>query len=219
MLPDGRRVAWLERLLDLVAPRRCLGCDVVGDAPWCSACGEPRPLAADERLNGVPLIALGAYEGPLARAIKRLKYERRSALAGPLARELARVLLHTRPAAHTVFVPVPLHPRRLAERGFNQSALLARALARRAGGDFRPCLLARVRETDQQAELDYAERQRNVACAFRVRGRPPARVMVVDDVVTTGATVDACVQVLHSLHVEVVAILALARTPGRIRIS
>ena len=229
-------------LLDLVAPRRCLGCNAVGSARWCSVCGPPRALPPGQLLYGVPLFALGAYEGSLARAIRRLKYDPCPALAQPLALELAAVLAGAGFDRGSVFAPVPLHPRRLAERGFNQAALVASTLASALGCDSRPRLLQRLRETGQQAELGKRARASNVDGAFAIAkgrqqarngcpaedGRPAriapatggfARVVVFDDVVTTGATARACMRVLESLGIHVVAIVALARTSGRFRIS
>jgi ComF family protein len=211
--------ARLDWLLDFVAPRRCLGCDAIGGDPWCVTCGPPSPCATTDSLDGIPVFALGGYTGALANAIRRFKYEPSAALAAPLAHELARLLAASSLPGDSVLVPVPLHPKRLAERGFNQSALLARALGRRLRLAVAPLALERTRETGQQAELGHKDRLANVAGAFSAAEGPPRRVALVDDVVTTGATVMTCVQALAQLDVDVVAILALARTPGRIRVS
>ena len=241
------RAVWsrCDWLLDLVAPRRCLGCNAVGSSRWCSICGPPRALTPGQLLYGVPLFALGAYEGSLARAIRRLKYDPCPALARPLALELAAVLPRAGFGPGSVFAPVPLHPHRLAERGFNQAALVASSLASALGADSRPRLLQRLRETGPQAELGKRARADNVEGAFataacRAEGRQrarksrpaegrqsapnspaagPARVVIFDDVVTTGATAHACIRVLETLGANVVAIVALARTSGRFRIS
>lgn len=168
---------------------------------------------------GVPVFALGCYEGALAQAIRRFKYERRPELAARFALELAteaRALELPWPAT---LVPIPLFPKRLVERGFNQSALLAAALARALRCTHSPRLLRRVRETGRQADLAAHERGANVAGAFALSGRAPSHAVLVDDVVTTGATSGACVKVLVELKVNVVAILALARTAERGRIS
>jgi ComF family protein len=241
-LPAGRptRTVWsrLDWLLDLVAPRRCLACNAVGNARWCSVCGPPRGLPHGQFLYGVPLFVLGAYEGSLAQAIRRLKYDPCPALARPLALELAAVLPTTAFDRGSVFAPVPLHPRRLAERGFNQAALVAGALASAFQCDSQPRLLQRLRETGQQAELGKRARASNVDGAFAIaegqeparntypgrdgrpaRNRPASRVVVLDDVVTTGATARACMRVLEKSGMNVVAVVALARTSGRFRIS
>jgi ComF family protein len=167
---------------------------------------------------GIPVVALGAYEGALALAVRRFKYDPRPELSSRFARELARNWPEIALDPRCVLVPIPLFPKRLVERGFNQSALLAGALARLLGCRHSPRLLARVRETGRQAELDRRERAANVAGAFALCGRAPHEVVLVDDVVTTGETSAACVRVLEALGVNVVAIATIARTPGRSRI-
>jgi ComF family protein len=113
-----------------------------------------------------------------------------------------------------VLVPVPLHPRRLRERGFNQSTLLAREIGRRVG---RPCgerALVRRKDTSPQAGLTAAARRRNVAGAFAVRrrGQVAGRVVtLVDDVFTTGATAYACARALEEAGAREVRLLSVAR--------
>jgi ComF family protein len=115
-------------------------------------------------------------------------------------------------AKHDYCVPVPLHATRLVERGYNQAALLARRLAAHTGMRCVPRLLERTRVTDQQARLGRDERGANMRDAFRVRARPPAgRVLLVDDVVTTGATLAACIEALCVAGCEVAGAVALAR--------
>jgi ComF family protein len=170
-------------------------------------------LAAPGALGGFPVLAGGAYEGALARAIQRLKYESRPDLARPLAALLVERCGSVLRQQNAALVPVPLHFSRLVERGFNQSALIARELARATGLCARPRLLLRVRDTGRQAELDREARARNVEAAFRVSGGPlPRAAFVVDDVVTTGATARACATVLEAAGVNVLGLCALART-------
>jgi ComF family protein len=136
-----------------------------------------------------------------------------------VASRLAQALLedeHTRAivAGSHVLVPVPLHPRRLRERGFNQASLIARQLGRRVG---RPChdrVLVRRRDTLPQAGLSAAARRRNVAGAFvvRRRGLVAGRVVtLVDDVLTTGATAHACARTLRKAGAREVRLLSVAR--------
>jgi ComF family protein len=148
-------------------------------------------------------------------AIHELKYRGRrrvaSRLAGMLLEEAgARALV----AESDVLVPVPLHPRRRRERGFNQAALIAREVARRCERPWVEDALVRRQETPPQAGLSAAERRRNVASAFVVRRRGPVAgkvVTLVDDVLTTGATARACALALRAAGASEVRILALAR--------
>ena len=150
---------------------------------------------------------------PLKAVLQQYKYNRDVWLAGPLG---ALLLERTPLAVHTydIMVPVPLHVQRLRWRGFNQAQLLARPLAHAAGILLDPYSLERVRPTRPQVELDERERRHNVAGAFRV-AQPKAvagcRILLVDDVYTTGATVDECSRVLLRAGARSVDVLALAR--------
>lgn len=157
------------------------------------------------------MIVAGTYAGPLGHAIRRLKYASRADLAAPLAKVLAlRLREAERIAAPLCWVPVPLHPKRLAERGFNQSALVARGLAGELGGRFEPRLLARLRDTTQQASLERDARRENVRAAFVVRRPARFPIALVDDVVTTGATLGACVEALERAGARVAMAVAIA---------
>lgn len=211
----------LETLLELVAPSECAACDASSsnDLGLCPACAgslvvaDPRPL----RILDVPVVAPLAYAGATAEAIRRLKYGDRPDLARPLTNLVVRALHTATPVlldSTVAFVPVPLHPRRLAERGYNQSALVARRLARACRAHFCPMLLVRTRDTSKQATLGAAARAANVAGAFAVRAalaRRGRRVILVDDVVTTGATVRDCLTALREAGEHPVAVVAVAR--------
>jgi ComF family protein len=150
-----------------------------------------------------------AYEGPLELAIQRFKYEGWRALAPPLAQLLSPELVAGRPAV----LAVPLHPRRARERGYNQSDLLARQLRRRHALGRPPGRLVRVRDTCPQVGLDRVQRRENVQDAFAWRGPHlgGAALLVVDDVTTTGATLEACAAALEAGGAGVVAGLTVAR--------
>lgn len=201
------------RSLELLSPASCAACGGprAGAPPFCRTCGSP-PLVLPGTLDGIPLIVAGPYAPPLAPAIRRLKFDGHAELAAPLARLLTPRLEALGIGPRAGFVPVPLHRARLVERGFNQAALLASALARATGGELVPRGLERTRRTDQQARLGRLERSANVHDAFTARpGMVPTRAVLVDDVVTTGATALACLKTLEQAGVEVLAVVALAR--------
>lgn len=160
----------------------------------------------------------GAYEGVLRELIHLYKYGRVRTLARPLA-DLVMTAF-PRDERLDAIVPVPLHWRRRWERGFNQSELLARAVARRTGLPVSGALV-RVRATAVQARLSNTGRRRNVAGAFRCRrlgagsleGR---RILLIDDVMTTGATAAACATALKRRGAARVVLLAAARPERRL---
>jgi len=179
--------------------------------PGRTACGRCRrgrqPFAAGA--------SLGPYEGSLRLVLHELKYGGRRRAA----RRLAEALLGE-PAVRAlvdstdVLVPVPLHPRRLRERGFNQSALLAEEVSRRTGRPVSPDALVRRQDTLPQAGLTAAARRRNVEGAFAVRRRAAVAgrtVTLVDDVLTTGATAFACARQLRMAGADEVRLLTVAR--------
>jgi len=159
----------------------------------------------------------GAYDGTLRELIHLYKYGRIKTLSRPLSDLLAAAL--PLDEVFDAVTPVPLHWRKQWQRGFNQSELLARAIARRRGLPLKRAL-HRVRATETQAGLSHPERRRNVATAFQCRraarklaGR---RVLLIDDVMTTGSTAAACARVLKDAGVARVVLLAVARVDRRL---
>jgi len=206
-------------LVDLLAPLRCPGCDYPlaserdDRTAFCDACGVLLEPVASAFSPPSPSSSAYVFGGPLADAVRRLKYDRRTDLVEPLASLLADA---GAPFAGLVdvIVPVPLHARRLRERGFNQASLLARPLASRLGVAFSPRLVVRARDTAPQVGLDGARRASNVrgafrvACAAAVDGR---RVLVVDDVRTTGSTLAAVAEEVRRAGARTVLSLTLCR--------
>lgn len=158
-------------------------------------------------------VAAFAYEGNLRRALQRLKYGGASRLAEPLARaceeDFIRLLTLV---GRAPLVPVPVHTSRLRQRGYNQAALLARALARRHDLNVLD-LLVRHRHTTEQHRLNRTGRLRNLQRAFALRSsaRPPPILILVDDILTTSATMEACAAVLLAAGASGVSGFALAR--------
>jgi ComF family protein len=154
------------------------------------------------------------YEGPVAEAIKKFKYSRRMDMLPVLRHWLNQPACHQMVAAADLLVPVPLHVRRLQDRGFNQALLLAQAFPHKPLG--REALI-RVRHTVPQSGLNPRERRENVNKAFAVhhpediKGK---RIVLVDDVYTTGATVRECARVLRQAGAREVTVLTVARARG-----
>lgn len=160
------------------------------------------------------------FEGDALQWIHDFKYPGRG-LSGcdPRAQAVVselvvRVGLESYERPPELVVPIPLHPRRLRERGFNPAALLARNLSRAWDVPWNPVALRRLRDTPSQTRLDRDERQANVRDAFRARGRQPAHVCVLDDVVTTGATLEAAARALRAAGSTHVTAVCAARTPA-----
>ena len=167
-------------------------------------------------LNGFDRVyTFGAYEGVLRKLIHTYKFEGVRTLQKPLGDLLAQVL--PRELSFDAIVPMPLHWRRRWERGFNQSELLAREVARRWQAPVAE-LVRRKKATAPQAGLTSSQRRKNMQGAFEVKqGRrlDGMRILLIDDVLTTGATASACARVLKRAGAKQVTFLALARRDRR----
>lgn len=197
---------------------RCARCDrplLGAPGPRCPAClallraSAPRPL---ERV-----VVATAYAGPASSAIRALKFRGRRRLAGPLAGLLVGAMRRADLPVDLV-LPMPLHRDRTRERGYNQAMLLARPLARTLGVPLREDALLRVRATLPQTRLDRQQRRENVAGAFALAAGVAAslagkRIALVDDVTTTGATLEAAAEALSAAHPAAIYGLAVARPP------
>jgi ComF family protein len=231
-------ISWISAVLDALMPAGCAGCGerVVAEAVLCARCeANVHAIPADAcprcQLHRVgagvcaesgPVDAAVAavwLEAPVSDWIHAFKYPPRGwrGLApGPIAavEELAARSARRAPgSAPDLVVPVPLHPHRLRARGFNPALVVARAIARSARAPLAATALARLRDTPSQTGLSAAARRRNVRGALRARRRIPPRVWIVDDVITTGATLREAARALREAGAETVIAVCAARTP------
>jgi ComF family protein len=202
------------------------------EPPFCNRCGEPCPLQADpapvlcgrclEDAHGLTpdryaVRSAAAYGGELRTAILRLKYGGETWMAPHLGMFLVQAYERLFPnEAFDRIVPVPLHPRRLRERGFNQCILLSRPLASALKIPLDCRSVTRIRHTPAQSASGFAERWRNLVQAFAIHRPSPIKdraVLVVDDVYTTGATLEALSSVLLRAGARRVGAVTIGRSP------
>ncbi len=218
MLPQLSKIKGAA--LDLLFPQKCLGCGEEGELlchrcklglprivpPVCPKCGRPQasgiicPTCVAWRNSIDGIRSPFKFEGLMRQAVHQLKYKNLRSLARPLA-ELLEVYLISYPVPGDVIVPVPLHPKRLRERGYNQSQILAHELSKLLNLSLIDDCLTRVKYVLPQAQTKSVdERTRNVKDAFfcpnsKLRN---ARIFLIDDVSTSGATLDACASALKT---------------------
>jgi len=206
---------WLESLLDLIFPPHCEVCRNNCRAALCPDCRQQIKFLKPH----LGLYAAAEYDGVLKTALHRLKFQKVKRLAGPLGLILAQYLGGLADFKQTpadLIVPVPLHPRRQRLRGYNQSLLLAQVIGQQLGLPVQENL-ARIKDTRPQFDLPRTDRFKNIAGAFQVKepetisGR---RLILLDDIYTTGATVAECVKALRPAAPRGIVVVTLARATG-----
>lgn len=238
---DWRRWVYRERdrLLRVLLPPRCLLCAAIGvdgrdlcagcraDLPinrcCCPRCALPLDIAAicGRCLKREPHFDVAwvpfVYGHPLDLLETRFKFGADLAAGRVLADSMLERAMLDRPALPDLIMPIPLHVRRLRQRGYNQAQQLLLPLAKALGIKVDLQALRRLRDTPPQTGLDAKSRRRNLAGAFALRDdiRWPDHVAVFDDVMTTGSTLDECARLLHKAGVARVDVWALARAPAR----
>lgn len=231
---------WLAPLLDLLFPRRCAFCRVLLDDEQlpnllcrsceqtvlnpdecCSYCGYPLaatgegycPLCSEHSYAFYAACAVSLFRGELRKAILRFKYGGKSELAVPFGQLMARQIRKCGWPDLAAVVPIPLHPQKLRERGYDQALLLAQVLGKELGLPVLK-LLVRRQPTVSQTTLSAAQRWQNVAAAFAFNRQSelPARVLLVDDLLTTGATAHFAAEVLLQAGVKEVYLAVIAHS-------
>ncbi len=234
LLTRASRVPICEECLASFAamPRRV--CEICGSPPETSFLTDPTPPDPTDATEEDRLVcpacrvrayrfdrarSYAAYDGRLVQAIVMLKFERIEPLGAWFADRLAEVVRREAATlAADIVVPVPLHRQRERERGYNQADLIAKPLARRLGLPYRAVLLMRTRPRPDKQVLSRSERWESVRGAFATRPGSQVdklRVLLVDDVVTTGATLDACAKALRGAGAKSVIGLTVARAARR----
>lgn len=235
--------ALLQQGLDLLFPPRCAGCRRSGyllcptclrgmqplPPPFCRHCGLPLPTEAascpacrQHRLHLHGLRCVQLYQNVLISTIHALKYTGQPRLAEPLGLLLARAFTQYGMRADGL-IPLPLHSQRQQQRGYNQATLLARSCAAHLHIPCREDLVARTRATRAQVGLNAQQRQQNVSGAFALAPTTQSRslagttLVIIDDVCTTGATLEACAAPLYAAGAREIWGLVLGRPGNRVQ--
>ena len=191
------------------------------EPPWCEMCGIPNTEDVCDACAATPppygkLRTIAYYEAALQQAIHLFKFEKRTALTKPLTQlTMEHIPNDCNIAEYDFILPIPIHKKRLRERGFNQATLLANGIAKTAGVQVVTDALVRHRNTSPQSSLDREARQTNIVGAFELQKKEIVRnkrILVLDDVFTTGATVREAVKVLWNADPVEIDVLTLART-------
>ncbi len=217
----------VSSLLNFAYPPFCLLCEARLDGDErhvCKTCWQGLPnyddsgeLPDDLRGRGFShIISLWPFGDEVQKIVHVLKYVRMLSLGARIGSDLAGIISrHQLYRSADLIVPVPLHKNRFRERGYNQSALISKSAAGGAGAEFRDDVLLRVRNTKSQAQLNAVARQKNMVGAFEVanvREVKGKKVIVVDDVCTTGATLQGCCEALLAAGATQVLALTAVRT-------
>lgn len=244
-LPENNIMTWFRSFIKIVFPSRCLVCgtyEMNDDAVVCGICRKALPILEGQFcrccgrsfVSNVPFDhlcgdclqdppsfttarSLASYEEPLVTLLRKFKYNKDTSVL-PLIKELSSLFIPFLPQDVDIILPVPLHKQRLRSRGYNQSLLLARAMFPHHKPIIVPNVLKRVENSVSQAGLNKKERSVNLRNAFDVRLPEYVRnkkVCLVDDVYTTGATLNECSKVLVNTGACEVFGVTVARTPLR----
>lgn len=223
---------WSWAALDLLFPPTCGGCDQQG-VRWCQECQDntilitpPYCELCGQSNNGAKICdrcsktqssmkavrSWAVFDGPVRKALHRVKYHRDLALADDLSQALGE-LYRSLGWTIDIVIPVPLSNQRKKERGYNQAALLARPLAWELGLDYQPQALSRLKDTRSQVGLNVDQRRENVAGAFDAVPKlvSKKKVLIVDDVATSGSTLEACANALKHAGADDIFGITLAR--------
>ncbi|BAB74625.1 ComF family protein [Anabaena sp. FACHB-709] len=215
-----------QGLLDLFLQSNCPLCQRPTSTELCPNCTRQLQKCHHKHPHAlwkqpIPVFSWGLYGGTLKRAIALMKYDNQPQIARPLGQWLGETwLLHSlHQTTQILVVPIPLHPSKQKQRGYNQAALIAQSFCQTTGLKLQLNGLARVRQTTAQFGLSVSERENNLAEAFAIgqdfrHSCPKSPVLLIDDIYTTGATVKSAVQILRQNEITV---LGLATTASAVK--
>jgi len=202
---------FIKIILDLIFPPRCEVCRSLGPDTFCGQCASEVSFLKPSTF----VHSMGIYEGSLKKAIKRFKYNKKIHLSKPLGDMMARYIKsNIGVSAIDFFVPVPLHYKRLHQRGFNQSEILSHELSVNLSIPTVTGVLHRVKETKPQFEVSRKDRFKNVKSAFVINSPSfieNKKVALIDDIYTTGSTISECTKVLKEAGAAQVHVFTLSR--------
>lgn len=213
----------LKVLTSLIFPAYCTRCrgEMAMEDVWlCNDCWAKLPRARYGSWNGDELLNRNIttcyrYDDAMRDIIRNMKFGGRQDLAGQLGIKAAKIARgNLRNFRFSAVIPIPLHPVRIRERGYDQSYLIAEQVAKSLNVPFRPDIIRRIRNTTPQSRLSDKERMTNLIGAFEpAKGSevlPDGTVLLVDDVIHTGSTARECIKVLNELGVGLIYVLAVA---------
>lgn len=211
---------YLEPLMNLVLAQACPLCERPTQGALCPSCMRQIqhcqfPSLTSPEQEPLPVFAWGQYGGALKRAIATLKYENQRPLAQPLGHWMGQAWEAAHLPHKPRVIPIPMHPEKQRQRGFNQAELLAESFCQVTRLPLERRALLRVRSTDAQFGLSAKQRDKNLAGAMQVNptwhGSSNASVLLLDDIYTTGATAQAAAHALRQQGIRVYGVMALAR--------
>ena len=210
----------LKQLLSVFLESHCEFCrrttaDVLCE--YCSARLASHQLSKSDRLNlyqSQSVFAWGRYDGQLKRAIAQMKYQHQPEIGNLLGTQLGKAWKGSELAKlrHMMVVPIPMYPKKQKERGFNQAEIIAKSFCRITGYQLNNRALMRIRETEAMFNLSSkAERAKNLQGALQVGQMPKHPVLLIDDIYTTGTTVNEAIKVLQQNKIKVIGVAVAAK--------
>ncbi|MFC1477891.1 ComF family protein [Candidatus Margulisiibacteriota bacterium] len=210
---------WLKHLFNLLFPLRCCHCREFSDVPICEKCREQIAYINEkQQLSGMPVHCIAAYEGVIKKAIWQLKFNKKIELQD-LLQSIVSGNVPAEYKNYDYLVPVPLSYKRLKERGFNQAELLVSEVSSKSGKPVYNDLVTRNKNTKALFSLTETERQQEIDGAFAIKDSGSVkdkRILLFDDIITTGTTVTEIGNMLKQAGAREVYILGLAKTRKRI---